>query len=225
MEIEIQPSQGNEQAVQEQLVQKQAQVKKQKITKSTLTSTTSLNYQEEKVKHVETQQMQREQLSAKTSLVEGKIEQKQQKLHIQEAEEEVICTEEEVFYEEDHSRLCEIEREMNKSTSKMLIICMLICLRTYRLLRQIHIHTYLCIYTGNPISDVADRQGNRKSDNDNDETCSEHDAVAIGINSTMNVIATQEGMLIKSMSAPTQVMMCACSIHTNIKHTCINDLL
>ena len=84
--------------------------------KSTLTSTTSLNLQEEKS---ETLQLQREQLPEKTGLVEGKIEQKQQKLLVEEAEEEVICTEQEVFYKEDHSRLYEIEQEMNGSTSKI----------------------------------------------------------------------------------------------------------
>ena len=115
---------------------------------------------------------------------------------------------------------------MNQQVRKILIIRMLICLYTYRLPRQIHIHTYLCmtccIYTGNPISDVADHQGNKKSDNDNDETCSEHDAVTIGINSTMNVIATQEGML-KCICTYTSYDLC--NIHTNIKHTYINDLL
>ena len=138
LEIEIPPSQGDEQAVQEQLVQKQAQVKKQQIVKSTLTSTASLNYQEEKSACIATQQLQKEQLSAKTSLVEGKIERKQQKLLVKEAEEEVVCTEKEVFYEEDHSRLCEIEREINESTSN----CMLICIGF--LDKYIyHIHTYL----------------------------------------------------------------------------------
>ena len=56
----------------------------------------------------------------------------------------------------------------------------------------------ILIYTGNPLSDVTDCHGNKSgNDNDNDETCSEHDAVTIGINSTtMNVIATQEGMCV-----------------------------
>lgn len=69
------------------------------------------------------------------------------------------------------------------------------------------------LYTGNSMSDVTGCQGNKKSDDDNDETCSEHDAVTIGINSTMNVIATQEGML-KSVCTYTNYDLC--NIHTFI---------
>ena len=82
----------------------------------------------------------------------------------------------------------------------------------------------LYYYTGNSMSDVTDSCGNsmsEKSDheNDNDETCSENDALTIGINSTMNVITTQEGML-NCMCAPmyTQVMMLVIFIHACINY-------
>lgn len=107
LQIQIPPlkdsSQENKQDVQ------QTHVKKQHNVKPTLSSSTSQCDQGEKPKHGKTQ-LQR----PKNGLAQERVTQKQKKL-VEEAEE--LCTEEELLYTEDYSRLYEIEQEMNGSTS------------------------------------------------------------------------------------------------------------
>ena len=116
IEVQIQmppsmdPSQENKQ---EQLPQPQLE-KQQQNLKSTSPSTTSQCDQEEKSKH-EKVQLQREHHSQKNGLVQERMKQKL----VEEAE--VSCIEEDLLYGEDHSVLYATKKEINSSTSKLLM--------------------------------------------------------------------------------------------------------